>query len=77
MTIQNAKFFVETQDFASLRLMLLILFLLPVYLIKIKFGWISFNALEILIGLLFIVWIFNKEKKYSILSTKYFLANTL
>jgi len=45
-------------------LILIILFFLPAYLIKIKFGWVSFNTLELLISLLFVVWAFNKEKKY-------------
>lgn len=45
-------------------LILSILFFLPVYLIKIRFGWISSNVLELLIAALFIVWIFSKEKKY-------------
>jgi O-antigen ligase len=55
------------------RLILITLFFLPVYLIKIKFSWLSFNALELLIGILFLLWIFNKEKKYLIFSTKYFI----
>ncbi|MCX6766966.1 MAG: O-antigen ligase family protein [Candidatus Moranbacteria bacterium] len=33
-------------------------------MIKIKFGWVSFNILELLIAILFLIWIFNKEKKY-------------
>jgi len=52
-------------------LILTILFLLPVYLVKIRFGWISFNALELLIASLFILWIFNKDAKHQILDKKY------
>jgi O-antigen ligase len=43
---------------------LVILFLLPIYLLKIKFSWVSFNVLELLIAILFILWIFNKNTKY-------------
>ncbi len=46
------------------RLILIILFFLPAYLIKIKFGWVSFNALELLITVLFFLWIFDKNTKY-------------
>ena len=55
------------------RLILAILFLLPAYLIKIKFGWVSFNALELLIAIIFSLWFFGKEKKYLILYAKYFI----
>jgi O-antigen ligase len=54
------------------RLILIILFLLPTYLIKIKLGWMSFNIIEFLIGILFLVWIFNKNTKYKIPDAKYF-----
>jgi O-antigen ligase len=59
------------------RLILVILFLLPVYLIKIKFGWLSFNALELLSGLLIIAWAFNKEKKYFIFPARYLMPIAL
>jgi O-antigen ligase len=55
-------------------LILGILFLLPIYLIKIKLGWISFNLLELLIAILFVVWLFNKERKHQIPNTKYQIA---
>ncbi len=51
-------------------LVLAILFLLPLYLIKFKFVWLSFNLVEILIFILFLLWIFNKNTKYNILNTK-------
>lgn len=59
------------------KIILVILFFLPVYLLKIKFGWASFNLLEILVAALFLVWIFNKEKKYQMLNTKYKLPIAL
>jgi O-antigen ligase len=46
------------------RLILITLFFLPVYLIKIKFSWVSFNILELLIAALCMAWIFNKNTKY-------------
>ncbi|MFH0930211.1 MAG: O-antigen ligase [Candidatus Moraniibacteriota bacterium] len=58
-------------------LILSALLLLPTYLIKIKLSWISFNALELLIAILFILWIFNKNTKYKIQNTKYVLPITL
>ena len=58
-------------------LILAILLLLPAYLIKIKLSWVSFNVLEILIGALFIIWFFSKEKKHLILHTKYSLPIAL
>ena len=58
-------------------LILAILFLLPVYLIKIKFSWVSFNVLELLIAVLFLLWIFNKNTKYQIPNTKYILPVSL
>jgi O-antigen ligase len=79
MKNDNSKFKILCRDAKSCvsTLALLTLFLLPIYLIKIKLGWISFNALEILIGLLFVVWIFNKEKKHLILHKKYSLPVAL
>jgi O-antigen ligase len=65
--MQNSKLPIKTQNFLTLA----ILFLLPVYLIKIKFGWVSFNVLELLIVLLFFTWFSCKQKKYSILNTQY------
>jgi len=59
------------------RLILIILFLLPAYLIRIKFGWLSFNVLELLIAALFLVWIFNKQKKYIIHNTSYTISVSL
>lgn len=61
----------------QIRLILIILFLLPAYLVKIKLGWASFNLLELLITILFAFWIFDKQKKYLILYTKYFLPVAL
>jgi len=58
-------------------LILAILFFLPSYLIKIKFGWISFNVLELLIGILFFIWVFNKEKKYLIFTNQYLIPVSL
>lgn len=55
------------------RLILIILFLLPTYLIKIKFGWVSFNVLELLIFVLFLFRAFKKNTKYEIPNTKYVL----
>lgn len=55
-------------------LILSTLFFLPVYLIKIKIGWLSSNALELLIGLLLIVQILNRQIKYKIFSTGYAAA---
>jgi len=63
----------KTQNF----FILAILFLLPVYLIKIKLGWISFNVLELLIGIIFLLWIFSKEKKYLIFIIRYLLPIVL
>jgi len=53
------------------KFVLVTLFLLPVYLVKIKFGWLSFNVLELLIIILFLFWVFDKNTKYTILNTKY------
>ncbi len=58
-------------------LILSVLFFLPDYLIKIKFGWASFNILEFLIGALFLVWIFSKEKKCSLRAVRYSLPVAL
>ena len=59
------------------RLILTTLFLLPVYLIKIRFGWVSFNALEILISVLFFGWLFEKNKKHVMPYAKYFIPALL
>jgi len=48
------------------KFILVISFFLPVYLLKIKFSWASSNVLELLIAILFILWIFNKNTKYQI-----------
>jgi O-antigen ligase len=53
------------------KFVLVILFFLPVYLVKIKIGWLSFNVLELLIMILFLFWVFDKNTKYTILNTKY------
>jgi O-antigen ligase len=58
-------------------LILSVLFFLPAYLIKIKFGWASFNILEFLIGVIFLVWIFSKEKKFSLRAIRYSLPVAL
>ncbi len=65
--MQNSKPQLKTQSF----LILVILFFLPVYLVKIKLGWVYFNSLELLIAILFVVWLSGKQKKYSILNTQY------
>ena len=75
MKNDNSKFkmiFGDANSYIS-KFILVILFFLPAYLFKIKFGWLSFNILELLVGILFIIWIFSKEKKYLILHTKYFI----
>ena len=59
------------------KFVLVTLFLLPVYLVKIKFGWLSFNVLELLIIILFLFWVFDKNTKYTILNTKYTIPVTL
>jgi len=41
----------------------LVIFLLPLYLLKIKIFFIPTNILEILIGLLFLTWLFKKKYK--------------
>jgi O-antigen ligase len=71
--MQSSKPQLKIQNY----LILAILFSLPVYLVKIKLGWASFNVLESLISVLFLIWILNKEKKYLILDTKYFLPVAL
>ena len=58
-------------------LILSVIFLLPFYFIKFKYGWISFNIVELLILALLAMWFFNKEKKYFIQNTKYFLPTSL
>ena len=58
-------------------LILITLFFLPVYLIKIKYGWISFNLLEALIGILFLVWMLNREKIPKLLIANYKLPAIL
>ncbi len=68
MTIQNSKL----NTFHSYAV-LAVLFLLPIYLIRIKIGRISFNLVELLIAALLIFWFFNREKKYSILNTQYLI----
>jgi len=50
---------------------LLILFSLPVYLIKIRFSWVSSNILEMFIAILFLVWFFEKRKRYPLLVARY------
>jgi O-antigen ligase len=65
--MQSSKPQLKIQNY----LILSALFLLPTYLIKIKLGWVSFNALELLIGFIFVVWIFNKNTKYQIQNTRY------
>lgn len=58
-------------------LILAILFFLPVYLIKIQVGWVSFNLLEILIGALFLVWLLGRNMKREIPEAKYLLPVAL
>jgi len=72
MTVQNSKLKIS-QNYAILA----ILFLLPAYLFRIKLSWVSFNVLELLIGILFLVWILNKEKKYLIFTSKYLVPVSL
>src|SRR4030042_6486436 len=57
----------NTQQF----LILAIFFLLPFYFIKFKYSWISLNLVEILIISLFLFWILDKEKKFSILNSQF------
>lgn len=54
-------------------LTLSVLFCLPFYFIKFKYNWISLNVIEILIIVLFLVWVFSKSKKYLILDTQYLI----
>src|SRR4030042_2389840 len=68
MTMQNSK--LNTIQSYSI---LIILFVLPAYLIKLRFDWVSFNILELLISFLFLVWLFQKDTKYEIRNTKYTL----
>ncbi|HBB37322.1 MAG: O-antigen polymerase [Candidatus Moranbacteria bacterium GW2011_GWC1_45_18] len=68
MTIQNFKLIkANIQEV----LILAVLFLLPFYFIKLKYGWVSLNLIEILIIALFFVWFFNKDKKFSILNSQF------
>ena len=70
MTIQNFKLIkANIQEV----LILAVLFLLPFYFIKLKYGWVSLNLIEILIIALFFVWFFNKDKKFSILNSQFLL----
>ncbi len=71
--MQNSKSQLKLQNF----LVLAVLFLLPAYLIKIKFGWVSLNILELLVGVLFLLWIFKKDTKNQIPKTKYWLPTGL
>jgi O-antigen ligase len=69
------------------KFILVVLFFLPAYLLKIKFNWVSSNVLELLVAILFIFWIFNKSTKYpptgdhpqgdKIQNTKYILPVSL
>jgi len=52
-------------------IILAVIFLLPAYLIKIKFGGVSFNLLELLIVALAFVWLFGQDTKYKIQNTRY------
>ena len=54
-------------------LALSILFLLPFYFIKFKYSWLSFNLVEILIVVLFFVWFFDKNTRYKIQNTRYYI----
>ncbi|MCX6762755.1 MAG: O-antigen ligase family protein [Candidatus Moranbacteria bacterium] len=71
--MKNSKPQLKVQNF----FILAILFFLPVYLVKIKYGWASFNVLELLIAILFVSWIFNKNTKYQIPNTKYWVSIAL
>lgn len=68
MTVQNSKLNI-LQNY----ILLATLFLLPVYLIKLRIGLISLNILEVLIAVLFLVWVSNKQKKYIIHNTLYII----
>ncbi len=72
MEFFHSQQFIKIKTSLSQFLILTILFLLPFYFIKFRYGWISLNLIEILILLLFLIWFFDKEKKYLILSKRYF-----
>ena len=67
----KSQFKIKSRGNAQQFFTLAILFLLPFYFIKLKYGWISFNLPELLITVLFLFWIFNKSDKYEIRNTKY------
>ena len=50
----------------------LIVFSLPLYLIRFEIGWVPFNLLEILIYLLFLFWLLTKPKLKEIFKEKEF-----
>ncbi|OGI25073.1 MAG: hypothetical protein A3J76_02465 [Candidatus Moranbacteria bacterium RBG_13_45_13] len=52
-------------------LIFLALLLLPFYFIKLKYGWLSLNLVEILIIALFFVWFFVRDTKYKVQNTRY------
>jgi len=46
----------------------LVIFFLPLYLLKIRFFFVPFNVLEIMIGLLFFLWLVTKRYRAAKLS---------
>jgi putative inorganic carbon (hco3(-)) transporter len=52
-------------------LILSILFLLPLYFVKLRYAWLSLNLVEVLIIILFFIWIINKNIKYRRLDAGY------
>jgi len=53
-------------------LIIAILFSLPFYFIRLKYGWASLNLIEILILILAVLWLFNRKTKDILHSAKYF-----
>jgi O-antigen ligase len=58
-------------------LILAILFCLPFYFIKLRYSWVSLNLVEIITLILFVAWIFNKNKKIFIFGDRYFMPVSL
>ena len=58
-------------------MILAILFCLPFYFIKLRYSWVSLNLVEIITLILFVAWIFNKNKKIFIFGDRYFMPVSL
>jgi len=52
-------------------LILAVLFSLPFYFIRFKYNWLSVNLTEVLIMILFFIWILSKNTRYQMLDAKY------